>query len=606
MPSHWKNLRNLGQDAKGWLKTNKLNLFPAKSDFSNYKAGDFTSDARAGLNVALLAFPQGLAYAAVAGLPIVYGVTCSAVAAIVAPLFSSSRYTILGPTNATAFMAFSFFARQETGDWQWMPMVVLMAGIILTLSAIFRLADLVQYISRSVVVGYIAGAVILICVNQTQHLFGLDLAKGSGTLWSVIEKTVTNLKNTNLVSLGISVSTLLLFFLFRNRFSKLPIFAITLLLMSLVAAWLGSVGHYTPTYANQSFGPKDLLPSIPDAPRSVYLSKMTDFFTLALGLAFLAALENSVMAQTLAGRLRSGKMPDRNQDMLSVGIANLSTSFLSGMAASGSLTRSALNVSSQASTRFSSIISGLLCLAGAFLLGGYVKYIPKASLAALVICIACSLINKRHITIALNSTRSDAIVLIATLLSTLILPLHIAIFVGIGISLILYLRKASRPYLVEYDFDEKGQLSERKEMTKNQNHPSITIVHVEGELFFGAAELFRSQIYRTCQDPDLKVIILRMKNAHHLDATSVMALETLVEFLHEQDRHLIVSGCMKDVYRVFRDSGLVEVIGRDNIFPGSPQNPTIATKNALERAQELIGDQKAEIKIFYDPAKQDK
>ena len=115
--------------------------------------------------------------------------------------------------------------------------------------------------------------------------------------------------------------------------------------------------------------------------------------------------------------------------------------------------------------------------------------------------------------------------------------------------------------------------------------------------------MFRTQIQRTASDSNLKVIILRLKNARHLDATSVMALEELIKFLSAGGRHLLVSGAMKDVYRVLRDSGMIDVIGRDNIFMGAPSNPNISTRNALKRAQELLGTEKAEVHIYYDPNK---
>ena len=129
-------------------------------------------------------------------------------------------------------------------------------------------------------------------------------------------------------------------------------------------------------------------------------------------------------------------------------------------------------------------------------------------------------------------------------------------------------------------------------------------MHVEGELFFGAAELFRSQIQRACSDPNLRIIILRLKNARHLDATSVMALEELIRQLRATGRDLIVSGAMRDVYRVLKNSGMIELIGRENFFMGSAVNPNLATRNALKRAQEIIGGQEVDVHIFFDPHKQ--
>jgi SulP family sulfate permease len=126
---------------------------------------------------------------------------------------------------------------------------------------------------------------------------------------------------------------------------------------------------------------------------------------------------------------------------------------------------------------------------------------------------------------------------------------------------------------------------------------------VEGELFFGAAELFRNQIQQTAADPNLRIIILRMKNARHLDATSVMALQELIEFLRQEGRDLLISGLSKEVYRVLKNAGMVEFVGRANLFIGSAQNPNLSTRNALKRAQAILGTTQAEIRIFYDPTK---
>jgi SulP family sulfate permease len=210
------------------------------------------------------------------------------------------------------------------------------------------------------------------------------------------------------------------------------------------------------------------------------------------------------------------------------------------------------------------------------------------------------LINRRNIRISLLATNSDAITFLATFVLTLLIPLHVAIFAGVGVSIMLYLRKAARPSLVEYEFNQEGNLAEADGARQD---PSISIVHVEGELFFGAADLFRTQIQRISADPNLRIIILRLKNARHLDATSVMAMEELTNAMRASQREIIVSGAMKDVYRVLRDSGMVEVIGRENIFPGSPSNPNLSTRKALKRAQEILGTDQAKIHIFYDPSK---
>jgi sulfate permease, SulP family len=126
---------------------------------------------------------------------------------------------------------------------------------------------------------------------------------------------------------------------------------------------------------------------------------------------------------------------------------------------------------------------------------------------------------------------------------------------------------------------------------------------VEGDLFFGAAEILNEQVRRICEDPNLQVIVLRMKNAHHLDATCALAVEELLRFARDRGRHIIVSGAHREIYKVFRDSGLLPMLGRENFFMDVPSNPTLSTRNALRRAQKLLGSREANIRIFVDPAK---
>ncbi len=601
-------LQDLWKASKRFVVENPLQPFPLGDKLRGYSAGKWNRDLRAGVNVALLAFPQGMAYAVIAGLPIQYGITCSIVAALLGPLLAGSRHTILGPTNATAFMVFSYFATIPSSPAEklyLMPLTVFLAGVILIIGAYARAADLIQYISRTVVVGYITGAALLIILNQSKEIIGVTLPPVDGetgrSFFTLAWQTVLQVPATNWVALGLSAATLAVFLIFRRFMPGFPGFAITLVIITVLASVLARWGIEVAT-----FDPVDvrdvgkLLPNYDIFGAPGVLDRISQLFGLAFAIAFLASLENSVMAKSLASR--AGERADLNQDMLAVGVSNLGTALLSGMPASGSLTRSALNFNSGAATPVSSILSALFCFLMLLLLGGFIEFIPTCALATLVICIAVSLINQKLIRISLAATGSDAVTLVVTFLSTLILPLHVAIFLGVGVSVMLYLRKASRPQLVEYEFDAQGGLTEM-DRRNERKIPQISIVHVEGELFFGAAELFRTQIQRTIVDPNLKVIILRLKNARHLDATSVMALEELIVFLRSKGRDLIVSGAMKQVYRVLKNSGLISVLGKENLFLGSTKNPNLSTRNALKRAQEIIGSEEADVRIFYDPSK---
>jgi len=613
-----KSLRKI----RDFFASEHVSLFPFVGALRHYNTDALRHDGRAAISVTMLAVSQSLAFAAIAGLPIIYGVMCSAVAALVAPLFAASRHTIMGPTNATSLMLFSFFALNPAlaeRPHEIVPLLVLMVGIWAVIGSVMRIADLLQYVSRSVLVGYISGAAVLILINQSVHFLGLAeqvRASESSTFVGLLITIFQALAEVEWISIGIGSITLAGYFALKKWKPKWPAFALMLVFSSLVFGCLIRFGippfKGEPTFEN--FAMADLMPRFPNLLREGIFSDLSALVGVSLAIAFLASLENTLMAKSLASQ--TGDPTDVNQDMFSVGMANIACAIGGGMPASGSLTRSTLNYDSGAKTRFASLFAGILTLGFAVLIAAslawgvpLVDYVPKAALAALVIGISIGLFNLRHIKICLRSTGDDATVLLISFIATLLAPLHVAIFIGVAISIALFLRKASRPYLMEYEFSDEGELREMRAARKRPI-PSISIVHVEGDLFFGAAELFRTQIQRAVSDDALKVIILRMKNARHLDATSVMALEDLIRFMRSKGLHLIISGATRDVYKVLKNSGVLETLqqgcdrkeGESNLFLQFPSNPNLSTRDALKRAQQLLGTDKADIRIFYDPS----
>ena len=278
-------------------------------------------------------------------------------------------------------------------------------------------------------------------------------------------------------------------------------------------------------------------------------------------------------------------------------MANIACSLFSGMAASGSLTRSQLNTNSGAHTPLSSLYAGLIVIVGAIALSSLIEYIPTASLAVVVITIGISLLNKHSIKIVTQTTRSDKITFFVTCITGLVFALDFAIYVGAVCSIGLFIKKVANPEIVEYHFDEEGQLGKLQD-NQERNDPEVSIVHVEGELFFGAAELFHHQMRRVCEDPNLKVVVMKLRNAHNLDATSCMALEELIKYMNEHDRLLLVSEVREDTMRILENSGLTELINPINLFPDESANPTLSTAKALKRAKAIIGDREAKVSIF--------
>jgi sulfate permease, SulP family len=619
----WQFIKKASRQLRGYFATGQIDFLPRAGSVNAYSRDKFAADIRAAGNVTLLALPQAIAYAAIAGLDVVYGLVSAAVAAMIAPFFASSRFNVPGPTNATAFMLFSFFSvnpAMQSRIPELLPLLVLLIAICSVIGATLKVADLLQYVSRSVLVGYMAGAAVLIIGNQLKPLLGLDAyvdSEKTATFFGLVWELITSLPRTDWVPLTIGGVTLLIYLAFRKWKKSWPAFSIALVLGSALFGPLihFDIGPFAGEATFTTFGFAELLPAWPHLVREGIFNDISALLGLALAIAFLASLENTLMAKSIASQ--TGDRLDPNQDMLSIGYANLGSALAGGMPASGSLTRSMLNVQSGAATKAAPVFTGIFTLILVILIAwsgetgiNLIDHIPKAALAVLVIAVSFSLFNIRQIRICLRSTGDDALVIVVTFLATLLAPLHVAIFIGVAISITLFLRKASKPYLTEYEFNETGELRER-EGKRARPIPAISIVHVEGDLFFGASELFRTQIQRIVADPAIKVIILRLKNARHLDATSVFALEDLAEFMRRKGLHLLISGATKDVYKVLKRSGILETLqqgadrtqGESNIFLTMPSNPNISTRDALRRAQQLLGTKEADVRIFYDPNK---
>jgi SulP family sulfate permease len=573
---------------------------PFRTMFRGYTRRDAQGDARAGLNAALLAFPQSIAFSLIAGFPAQFGMLSSAIGSIIAPLFTKSRFVIVGPTNGTAILLFSAFMSMGMTDRERiiaLPLFLCLVGIFLLIGAIANLSLFINYISRTVLIGYVFAAAVLIIANQFQNMLGFRLSSSS-TYFAIMFETIEKLPRTRLPEVVMSLSTLAIFLGLRRFTPRLPVIAIALAASAGLALglkeWLGWRFLYLPGFSLEEFGV---------APVLVDFELIGQLAGAAMAVAFLSILEASSIGKSLAAR--SGERLNVNQEMYSLGIANIGSGVLGGMNVSGSLTRSVVSVESGARTPAASMFSGGYMLVLMLTVGFLIGYVPRASLAVLVICFAGSLFEWHAIKVAFKTTRSDAIVFVVTCGSALLFNLSAAIYVGAFTSILLFLRKAGIPDLREVSFNAEGRL-DAVSRTGPSDTPGISILHAEGDLFFGSTELFVEQTRQVINDPNLKIIILRLKNARHLDATCVLAIGELVRVLRARGRHLLVSGARPEVFRVFRNSGLLFELGRENFFPEVPGNPTISTRNALKRANQLLGGRTADIRIFVDATREAK
>lgn len=592
-----KTVEGIGEVAD-YLKTDPV---PALvREIRRYDRKKLRADLIAGTTVALLTIPQAIGFALVAGLPVQSVLACGVIGVIFCALFSSSRHLVFGPTTTMSILIASLLASlPNTGLTALQEVLVFgcLVGLIQIGAGLLKLGALTQFVSRTVVIAYAAGVAVLIAASQIGNLLGIGRPERVDLI-SIARHLVESLVQfdihapTAVVGLG---SLLVLLALRRSR-PRWPEGLLVMIVTGALAYFvhLGEFGVKLVMDVGEVAGAMPIFTGFPLSGEGAAL--VPQVFSVALAAAILSMLEVVSITSSLAAR--TGQRVDTNREFIAMGAGNIGAVTFGAMAGSASFVRSAANQQSGGRTQMSALLSGVILLLIVVVVANFANFIPIAALAAILMLVAWRLVDWERIHIVRTATRSDAVVFWITFVATLFLSLDTAIYAGVGISLASFLKKAAAPTLQEYTFSEAGELTELEDK-QQRPHTEISIIHVEGELFFGAADIFQRQVRELAEDEHIRVFILRLKNARHLDATTVMALIELVESLKRTGRALLISGVTDDVERVLRNSGAYPRIGAENIFRAE-SNPTISTKRALERATQLLNTRSASIRIFYD------
>jgi sulfate permease, SulP family len=561
----------------------------------------FKADLIAGLNVALLAFPMSMAFAMKAGLPIWCGLVGCGVAAVVAPLFSGSANLSAGPTNATAALLLGSFAALGATNPELrasaLPTLVLMTGLFLLLASWLRLSGFADFVPRTVIAAYIAAAALRVIALQLPVALGMPGDHASETLPEVLWHALRMGRALINPELGLTIVTGITYFILRPKYG-----AGKAILGAVAIATVGAMLAQNVVYAQGSTA--KLVTYVGEAAQAGAALYLPDFsgrtlstlFSPALALAVLIVIEGTANAR--ASALKTGRPSDLHQEVYGLGMANIACAFTGGMAASGSISRSALNVASGARTAMASLLCGGFILGALFLAKSAVAVVPLSTLAILVILAELELANFSAIKLILKSGAQDRTVFLATFATALLAPLDIAIFLGTTVAVAFYLKQTSTPAVVEYDFSETGEIRERP---KGQGTTGISILHVEGSLHFGATQAFHEHLRRASADPNLKVLVLKFREALYLDANGVLLLRDLAETLKSDGRHLILCEAKADTMKIIVNAGLDQTVGKENVFPFEEANPNVALAKAVRRARELAGGGQAVLRIVTAP-----
>ena len=398
------------------------------------------SDILAGLTGAIVVLPQGVAFATLAGMPPAYGLYSAMIPCVIAALFGSSRVMVTGPANAISLTVLAIMAPLAVPESaRYVQLVITLAfmvGVWQISLALAHAGKLIDYVSHTVIVGFTAGAAVLIVNSQIRNFFGVDITRGASVVQTIIE-FAANVAHVQLATVAVGAVTLLAALLWQPLNRVVPAMLISVVVGSLVAAFARWVD---PTVVIKTVGmlPGALPPlSMPD----LSLDTLKMLLIPSIAMTLLALAEAVSIAKALAKR---GNVPlDGNQEFLGQGLANVIGSFFSSYPASGSFNRSGVNVAAGAVTPFSAIMASVFLVAILFFVAPLAQFLPLAAVAAILFLVAWNLIDRREIRYLL-SDKFERITLLATFFATLVMPLEWAILLGVAVSLAVKPLRRSR------------------------------------------------------------------------------------------------------------------------------------------------------------------
>jgi SulP family sulfate permease len=572
--------------AREWI----FRVIPALGSLRTYTTHDLRRDTLAGLTVATVAVPQAMAYAAIAGIPPQYGLYTAIVMTAVGALLDSSKQLINGPTNAISIALLSALAFvPETDRPAAAAVLALLVGVIQTGITILRLGDLTRYISHAVIVGFTLGASVLLVLDQLKNFLGLK-AQGESTAPFLKRFWLTMTEGGSVhgptVTLGAATVLLALWLRRVNRLlarRRIRLF-VPEFLVAVVGAALAVRVSGLDRMGVEIVG--EIPVGLPQFKAPPVTWELTLRFTeSALAIAVLGLLEALAMAKAIAAQ--TGQRLDIGQQCLSEGLANLTGSFFHCFPGSGSLTRSAINQQAGAVSQWSGVVCAVSVAAIMLLFAPLAQYIPRSTLAGLLILTGWRMVDRQQLSYHLRATRFDAGIVVATALAAVFISVEFCILIGVLLSFVLYIPRAAGAHLTQFVLTPQGIVRERTPADPPCDR--ILLYNLEGELFFGSAPSLETQLLdlEGKVSQRTRVIILRVKRVRNPDAVCLRLLDTFIKRV-EQDRvTVLLCGVRRDLGRALWSTGLAAHLGPERLFPEAASVMS-STLDAIRYAYTLL------------------
>ena len=546
----------------------------------NYKRSDLAADMTSGITVGLVALPLAMAFGISSGVTPQAGIYTAIIAGFLISALGGSKTQIGGPTGAFVVVIAAIIARHGLSG---LLMVTMMAGAILVFLGLTGLGNAVKFIPRPVIIGFTNGIAVLIASTQIKDFLGLRVeGKVPSEFIERMRFIAENLNTADYLAFAIALASLAVILLFPRITRRVPGSIVALLGAT---ACVGLLGIPVETVGSKFGGIPTGLPAF-QMP-AFRMDLIIPLLPSALTVALLAAIE-SLLSAVVADSM-SNDRHNSNVELVAQGIANLTVPLFGGIPVTGAIARTATNIRSGARSPFSGMIHALTLLGIILFAAPLARFIPLATLAAVLFVVAFNMGEWREIPMILRLNRKEISVWLITFVLTVVADLTVAVEVGMMLAALLYIYQVSRTTVVaplSSEAIEKG----KDHILQDMSIPHyISIFHIQGPLLFGAAEKLSQLSY---QIDDLQpIVILRMRYMTAIDATGLYAIERFYEKLHESGRTLLLCGTRGQPKKFIYTSKLPRLIGARNILPN--------IRSALHRSEMIhdrfggIGDQAA-------------
>lgn len=539
-----------------------IQLFPFLAWLGQLNRTSLRADLLAGLTGAFIVLPQGVSFAMVAGLPAQYGLYAAIVPPVIAALFGSSRHLVSGPTTAISIIVFSTLsplAEPGSADYVRLALTLtFMAGLFQLGFGLVRLGTLINFVSHSVIVGFSAGAALLIASSQLKHALGLPVPGGSSflTTWTFLLKSHGQINYYELWIALVALACSIVIKAWKPRWPALLFALVAASIFSLAldgqthgVRFLGRLNGQLPPISAPDFTPDTLRMMAPGA----------------LAVAFLGLIEALSIARSIA--VQSGQHINGSQEFIGQGLSNIAGSFFSGYASSGSFTRSGVNYDAGATSPLASIFSALFLAVIVLPVAPLTAFLPLSAMGGVIFFVAFKLIDVHHIKEILKSSRPDTMVLLVTFAGTLFFAVEFAIYTGILLSMAIYLTRTSHPHvtpLMPDPLDDRRTLINARE-SNNMPCPQLTMVRIDGSLFFGAANHVAQALEKIDED-DTRHLLIVGYAVNFIDVSGAMVLIQEARRRQKFGKHLYLCRINQDVQHFLVHGEFMDKIGDSHLF----------------------------------------